>query len=353
MRNPDEVTLVTSGREFRGWEGVTIEMAIDQLADAFAISCPYNPALAELVAAVEPYQYQPVQIYIGDDLYLTGSIDVPEFDYTPRDNPITVQGRSKTGILADCAASIDTAAQAEGLTFHDIAVQQSKALAVTVRDDDPKSSERIIGEARSEYGEASFDFLHKIAAPHNLLLNSSYDGRMVITSGDDLVNRPIVADLTEGESIITNIHTKFDGTKRFSQYQIAGQFSGYPEIYGTAKDGQIKPYRPFCKAGEEIDGNDPENTASRLMSEAIAASLGISVTLDGWRRPDGKLWAERQAITLLSPRTYLKKRAKYIIAGLTLRLDTTNGRTVTHRIVPPEVYSTQFTKQKKKKVDLW
>lgn len=353
MRNADEVTLVTSGREFRGWDGVTIEMAIDQLADAFAITCPYDPKIAKLVAAVEPYQYQPVQIYIGDDLYLTGTIDVPEFDYSPRDNPLTVQGRSKPGILADCSFAIDTAAQSEGLTFHDIAVQQAKPFGVSVRDDDTKQSSRVISEARAEYGEAAFDFLHKLAAPHNLLLNSSYDGKMVITSGDDLVNRPIVADLTEGDRGIMNIHAAYNGTKRFSQYQVAGQFAGFAEISGMVKDGQIKAYRPFCKAAEEIDQNDPENTASRIMSEAIAASLSISVAFDSWRRPDGKLWAERQAITLLSPRTYLKKRAKYIISGLTLKLDATNGRTVTHRIVPPEVYSTQITKAKKKKVDLW
>lgn len=353
MRDQDEVTLVTSGREFRGWTGATIEMAIDQLADAFAISCPYDPVIADLASSVEPYKYQPVQIYIGDDLYLTGSLDVPEFDYSPRDNTLTLQGRSKPGILADCSAAIDTAAQVEGLTFHNLAVQQAKALGVSVRDDDAKSSSRIISEARAEYGESAFDFLHKLAAPHNLLLNSSYDGRLVITSGDDLINRPIVADLTEGEHIITNIHTKFDGTKRFSQYQVAGQFAGSPEIYGTAKDGQIKVYRPFCKAGEEIDQNDTVNTASRLMAEAIAESLSLSVSLDGWRRPDGKLWAERQAITLLSPRTYLKKRAKYIIAGLTLKLDTKDGRTVSIRPVPPEVYSTQVTKKNAKKVDLW
>lgn len=353
MRDADEVTLVTNGREFTGWTGVTIEMAIDQLADAFAISRPYDPSVAELVAAVEPYKYQPVEIRIGSDLYLTGFLDVSEFDSTPRDNTLTLQGRSKTGILCDCSAAVDTASQVEGLTFHRIAVQQAKALGVAVRDDDTKQAARIIGEARAEYGETAFDFLHKIAAPHNLLLNSSFVGEMVITSGDDLMTRPIAADLTEGDEAITNIHTRFDGTKRFSVYQVAGQFAGSPEIYGEAFDPFIKKHRPFCKPSEEIDQADSNNTASRLMSEAIAAALSISVKLDGWRRPDGKLWAERQAVTLLSPRTYLAKRAKYIIAGLTLSLDAKEGRSVTLRLVPPEVYSTQVTKQKKKKVDLW
>jgi prophage tail gpP-like protein len=353
MRNSDEVTLVTNGKEFTGWEGVTIEMAIDALADAFSVSCPYDPTIADLVASIEPYKYQSVQIFIGDDLYLTGTLDAPEFDSTPRDNTLILQGRSKTGILCDCSAAVDTASQAEGLTFHDIANQQAKPLGVTIRDDDLLYASRVISEARAAYGESAFDFLHKIAAPHNLLLNSAYDGRMVITFGDDLVDRPIVADLTEGDSIITNIHTKFDGSKRFSVYQVAGQFAGYPEIYGTAKDPYIAKYRPFCKAGEEIDGSDTENTASRIMSEAIASALSITVDYDGWRRPDGKLWAERQAVTLLSPHAYLNKRAKYIIAGLTLKLDAKNGKTVSHRLVPPEVYSTKLTKKKQKKVDLW
>ena len=89
------------------------------------------------------------------------------------------------------------------------------------------------------------------------------------------------------------------------------------------------------------------------MSEEIASSLSVSVTLDGWRRPDGKLWAERQAITLQAPSIYIDKKTKFIIAGLSLKLDPTNGRTVDLRLVPPEIYSAELTKKKKKKVDLW
>jgi len=58
-------------------------------------------------------------------------------------------------------------------------------------------------------------------------------------------------------------------------------------------------------------------------------------------------------ITLEAPSVYLAKQSRYVIAGLTLKLDAANGRTCDMRLVPPEVYSVKLTKKKAAKVELW
>jgi prophage tail gpP-like protein len=353
MSSSDTIRLVIGGRDFVGFTEASISMAIDQMADTFSLSGPFDPNDAALKAAIEPYKDQEARIYTGDDIYLTGSIDLPAFSPSPDSRPFSLQGRSKTGILADCSVEPDSVAEADDLTFAQIArLKVCKSLGVTVRDDDPSTSTRKIPEARSEFGQTAFDFLHKLAAPHNLLLNSSFDGKLVITSADALLDYPIRASLEEGDPHILSVSTSFDASKRYSKYIIGTQFAGAPDVTGTATDPTVTKYRPYYKAVEEADSSDPDATAARLMAEAIASSLSISVTLDGWRRPDGGRWSERQNITLKYPSAYLYKAARYTIAGCTLSLGD-GGYTTTLRLVPPEVYSSKIAKSKKKKVDLW
>lgn len=349
----DTVRLVIAGREFSGWTACDIGMAIDTLADSFSLTCPYDPELADLVAAIEPYKYQGVQILIGDEPYLSGRLDADSFDSSSDSGTCTLQGRSLPGILTDCSVEVDDTAQAEDLTFAQIAARTAKPLGIKIRDDDSQSATRKIPEARAEYGKTAFDFLHTLAAPHNLLLNSSFDGKLVITHGDDLMGYPIRAALSPDTGIITHVSSSFNASKRYSLYTIASQFAGEPDISGSARDSSVPIYRPTCKVVEETDANDPSATASRMMSEAIASSLSVTVTCAGWRRPDGKRWSERQAVTLYWPRAYIRKVSRFVIAGCSLRLTPDDGYTTELRLVPPEVYSTAIAKAGKKKVDLW
>ena len=347
MRNSDDARLVLGGQEFTGWTGVSIRMAIDTLADSFTLSAPYNPEDTRLVAAFEPFKYQPVKIFIGDDLYHSGRIDGIAFSLTDKGRVMSLSGRSLSGILCDC--SIGDYSQIESLTFAAIARKLCAPFGIKIRAD---ADTKAIEITRPEYGQTVFDFLHSLAAPHNLLLNSSYSGELVISSGDSLMSKLVVATLAEGDPRILEISATFDGTRRFSRYTISTQFAGEPDITGSVTDPAISLYRPIAKSSGETD-NDPTTTAARLAAECIAQSLAISVKLSGWRRPDGKLWAERQAVTLRAPSARLLKPARYIISDVSLSLDPNEGRTVSLSLTPPEVYNVGLIKAKKASPDLW
>jgi prophage tail gpP-like protein len=348
MRNPDEVRLVLSGREFTGWTSAQIHMAIDTLADSFTLGGPYNPQDAALVAALEPYKYQPVKIYLGDDLYHSGRLDALSFGSDESGNTVNLGGRSLPGVLADCIVA--DCAQISNMTFAAIARKVAGAFGLSIRDDAALSS--IIETARAEYGQTAFDFLHSLAAPHNLLLNSAYDGRLVISSGDALVRNPVRAELVEGDPLIMSLSSTFDSQRRFSSYTIATQFAASPDITGTVNDPTVTMHRPTAKAAGETD-TDPRNTAARMMAEALAESLTIKAKLSGWRRPDGGLWSERQAVTLKAPSVRLLKSARYVLSDVLLSLDADSGRTTTLSLTPPELYSAALIKAGKAKADLW
>lgn len=329
----DDVRLVVEGKEFRGWTGVTIEMAIDQVADAFSLSMPYDSDRAELRDAFRPFGYQCVQVYIDDDLLITGRVDKVEAKSDAGDRTLTVQGRSLTGALVDC--SIDGALEFSGLALSTIARQVCRPFGLTVRADNDTDALEV---ARAEYGQSAAEFLLSLASPRALFLNSGYDGKLVISWARSLVNRPPVAALIEGQHPLLSVEASFDGTKRFSVHKVSTQFAGEVDITGQASDAGVPLYRPHLVAAGDAD-TDPSVTAARSRTASIGASVAVSAGVSGWRRPDGKRWAERQIVTLRAPGAKLTTERNWLTAGVTLKMDASSGRTADMRLVMPEVYA--------------
>jgi prophage tail gpP-like protein len=335
----DDVRIVIDGKEFTGWEAATITMAIGQIADAFSIDGPWDWNKSELRTALRPFGYQRVELYIGNDICLTGRMEKPKPSLSATDRKINIQGRSLTGPLAEC--SIDGDLEFSGLTLAAVARRVCSPFGISVRADNDTPA---IPEARAEYGQVAGDFLNSMAASRNMLLNCSYKGELVIASGAALSGKVPVADLVEGEGMVLSVDPDFDGTKRFSKYGVATQFAGVPDIQGSRTDPSIPVYRPHLEAAGETD-TDPGATAARLRVKAIVESCIIAVSVIGWRRPDGKLWAERQAVTLLAPSAMIYKKVPWIISQAQFKLDGSSGRITTLNLVLPDTYSGNMPKE--------
>jgi prophage tail gpP-like protein len=362
----DEVSVIIEGKELTGWEAASIEMAVDHIADGFSLDGPWDWTRKELRAAVRPFGYQSVQLFIGNDLYLTGRLDRVGPKLDAKDRSINVQGRSLTGQLADCSHRGDL--EFSNLALSTICRKVCAPFGVAVRADNDTDA---IPEARAEYGQGAADFLNSLAAPHNMLLNCSYWGELVLTWGAALINRTPGARLREGEYPVESVESDFDSTKRFSRYEVATQFAGYPDIVDVALDSSVSVYRPHLQAAAEAaaspddaealaaldaEGGKGETaaqarskaakarTASRLRVAALAESCSVTVGVAGWRRPDGKRWAERQTVTLYAPSAMIYHEVPWLIAGVTLKLDVSGGRSTMLRLVLPETYSGSIPK---------
>lgn len=327
----DQVRLIVGGREFAGWTGVTISMAVDQVADAFSVSAPFDPDSAEIRAAFLPFDYTSVQLYIDDDILLTGRVDkIDAGDESGR--KLTVTGRALPGQLVDC--SIDGPLEYTGLTLAAIARQLCRPFGITVRADNDTAA---IESARAEYGQTVAEFLNSLAGPRNMLLNSSFDGKLVISAGSRYSSAPVVAALAEGKAPLLTVAASFDGTKRFSLYKYATQFGGVPDISGSVQDTRIPIYRPILTVAEDADA-DFRATAGRMRVRAYSEAIGVNVKINGWRRPDGLRWADRQIVTLIAPGAMLYTETKYLVASVAYKMDE-SGLFTDLRLVLPETYS--------------
>ncbi len=334
----DVVRIVIAGTELTGWEGVSLDMAAGHIADGFSVDGPWDWARKQLREIVKPFGYQRVELYINDDPYLTGRLDKIAPKVGDADRMIQLEGRSLTGVLADCSIRGDL--EFSGLTLAQTARKVCKPFGIAVRAD---ADTAAIAEVRAEYGQGAGDFLSTLAAPRNMLLNCSYKGELVISSGADLARRQPFARLIEGKYPVVSVEAEYDATKRFSYHEVASQFAGIPDIVGSCTDSGVSVYRPRLVAAGETD-TDPGVTAARSRAASLIEAAAVSIVVIGWRRPDGGRWAERQIVTVHAPSAMVYRESPMLIDGVRLQLDTSGGRMTTLRLVLPEAYSGQAPK---------
>jgi len=334
-RDSNLVRVVIEGKELSNFrDGVTIDMGADQIADGFSITCPWNPDNATLRRLFRPFGYQPVQIYLGDDIQLSGTVDKVTPGLNASGRIVTIEGRSKPGILCDC--SIDDETENSGLALSDIARKYAKPFGVQVRVDCPELM-LPIPETRAEYGQTVGDYLNSLASPRNILLNSSFDGKLVISSGASHLTKTPSAELEEGRHPLLSVGASYDGSKRFSRYKVASQFAA-EDILGSASDSGVAIFRPRCLSAKETD-TDPSETAARARADALAQALAIPASVAGWRRPDGGRWAERQVVNLKAPSAMLYDKTAWLINHATMTLSVGDGLVTSLSLVPRELYA--------------
>ena len=331
----DVVRLEVAGRQFEGFTGITISMGIETMADAFSLTMPYDDARADLRAALQPYTYPECKVYLDEDLLLTGRVEKLAPGVNEGERTVSVEGRSRTGVLTDCAIEGDL--EFSGLTLAQIARKLCAPFGVSVLAD---TDTPAIAVARAEYGQTVDAFLHSLAAPRNIFLNSTFKGQLRITSASALSQAAEVATLREGEKPLMEIGASFDGTRRFSSYGVSAQSDGEVDISGSESDSGIPVHRPTLIQAKDTDP-DPKATARRARMEAIAASLQISATVSGWRTPAGSRWHERQSVVVGAPGVMLVTERKYLIAEVTYKLDAGSGKTVALKLAMAEAYAGQ------------
>ena len=329
----DDVTLEIAGRAFGGWESLTIERTLDSVADAFAVQAPFDPDQPEIRAAFKPFGYHAVSVKIDGELVLTGRVESVSPTTTAGDRAISVQGRSLTGALVDCAVD-GIGYQFDGLTLAAIARRVCAPFGLAV---DAKRDSAAFTEARAQPGDTAFWFLNRLAQDAGLLLTCDTVGRLVVTKVTP--GAAPVAALIEGTGPLREASAVYDGTRRFSLYRVLQQQDGEPDIVGTADDSGVGVYRPTVDTGAEGDAKNVTAAAAWRRALGLAEAVGVDVTVSGWRSRSGAIWVPGNTVTLDAPGAYVLRETPFVVAAVRLTLDAQDGRTTALRLVLPATYT--------------
>lgn len=327
--NPEqnEVVAVVEGEVFIGWQANVIDRSILQFADAFSFSFPSNDAVQKILI---PFTYPEIQIFIGQDLILTGLIEFPTFASNVNNSIVNIQGRSKIGITLESNIDVPRQYKNQKLSFITREVLKPYGVSVQVEKD------ILIETINVNVGDTVFSFLSELGKENSLLFYSTPSGDLIITETN--IEDEGLLTLKLGEGAVKTITSAFNGSNLFSSYKVFSQSTLGRNKKAVVKNNFIDIYRPSIFKIQNVVNTEVAAQTKYRNSFGSAISLVISVV--GWRKKDGSLWNKNENIIVISEQNYILRETKFLITGVNFVIDQ-NQQIANLSLSIPEAYSDQ------------
>jgi prophage tail gpP-like protein len=349
----DAVSLNVNGRRHRGFTQVQIERAITQGAGAFHLAMVEAPQPdGEPGWPVNPFDA--VELRLGDDLVLTGHVEVADPSFGQNQHAVQVSGRSKPGDLVDCNSEVDggefRAAKLDAIAR---AICQPFGLEVVVAADMGGAFPVV----EIDRQKTAWQFLEELCRLRGVLITDDPQGRVVLTT---VGQQRAAGRLEQGVNILHG-SAKLDVTKRFSKYVVRsqtqiGSASGTWEdvdgegtaepagggvaaaVHGEATDPGVPRYRPHITTAEAaLDQAGAQARARWQASYARGRAAQAKLLVPGWRDAEGALWRPNTLVSVKVP--WLRLDQDLLVVGVAYQLGPKDGRTTSLTLGPVEGYT--------------
>jgi prophage tail gpP-like protein len=277
-----DLKIISNGRTFKGWTSLSLKRAIDALAMSFTMDATDRWSWDE-----EPYQLfdgDPVEIFVDDELVLTGYIDEDSSSISASSRSISFSGRCKTGDLIDSSISPGKV-QFKNQSFLEVAREVCEPFGITISADFelPKVDTITI-----KTGQTVHEFLNEMAKKYKVLFHSTALGNLRMTT---IARAKSETHLIFGENI-KDVSVSFSSKGRYSEYVCLGIGDG-KQLEGKSRDSEIARYRPKVFQSEDSvkDLDVIQKRADWERAYAISQALTVTCTVVGWRQyTDGPMW---------------------------------------------------------------
>jgi prophage tail gpP-like protein len=312
VTDPDnECRLVIDGKSYGGWTRIEVQRGIEQIAGGFVLQLTARYPGSE--EPLQPCMGRACQVFLGNDLVITGYVDDFETDDTDTSSYLRVEGRDKTADLVDCSA-VYKSGQWRNVRLEQIVADIARPFGITVAVAPGTSTGDVFKRFALEEGEKAFAAIDRACRLRAVLPTSTPEGNLLLTNASE-VNSGV--RLIEGVNML-RFNSKHSWKERHSLITLKGQVPGDNQEYGeaaahlmaSAKDEEIDRYRPLVVIAEH--GTSNKSLAERAQWE-VNVRMGRGkrggCSLVGWRTgkdgQEGPLWRENTLVHVTSPRMYL------------------------------------------------
>lgn len=332
--DPDEIAIRIKGLVYHGFEATSIQRSLETCADAFTFSAPYNWEEPEH-RILDPKTYYKTDLFIGGGLYIPGEM----MKWTPdrQGGKMTIECRTTPGVIVDCV-SLDKSLNYQGMTLKQIA--DSVLLPFGIMTVFPDGDTDPFVKANRDISAKVFEFLAGLAKQKGFVITSTIDGKLSFTRA--ALNSAPVAALIEGQFPVIDVNASYDGTKRYSQIIAISQSAGQQGNRAEVEDKSIPAYRPIIFTADETEAGNIQDAAKWQRSRALADSMPVSVSVIGWRDPQGAMWKENTIVTLYAPGSCIFMESKFLITSVALKHDTSGGKVAELGLALPQAFTLEF-----------
>lgn len=338
----NDCMLLIDGQEYGGWTRIEVQRGIEQIAGGFVLQ------LTQRYPGVDtPMQLREglsCVVKLGDDVVITGYIDDFETDDTATSSSVRLSGRDKTADLVDCSAIYKTG-QWRGAKLEQIVADIAFPFDIKVVIAPGTETGETFKRYALEEGEKAFDAIDRACRLRAVLVTSTPDGNLLITSASTVSSG---VALIEGVNM-TKFSSKHSWKERHSEILLKGQVPGDDQENGAAaahlkaaaKDAEINRYRPLVVVAEH-------GTSTKSMTDRAAWEVKVRMgrgkrggcTVVGWRTgkdgQEGPLWQPNTLVQVTSSRMNIDR--ELLIVGVTYQL-TEQGRMCELTFARPEAFS--------------
>lgn len=318
--------------------------SMDTAADGFTATIIVNPEeQSDLFDAIKPYKATPANIYIENELALTGKLTKTKPIKNNQGIIYNIAGWSNTFNFIDSSLAPPYTYSDQDL--HQIAESVAKQTG-TIIETTTSPGGKFKG-ATVSVGQTGFEFLSPLAFLRNQVISCTPEGGLLFQEAN--TNGFPVGSIIENDpdSLLAKSFPvpEFDLRKRFKTFKVIGRTPAKPGE-GVATDDNInQPRHKLIKVNGQIAGSMQE-TAEWQKNVALIEALTLKIPVVGWLAPDKKIWKSNTLITIESETMFIPDGFTFLIRAVELILDD-NEKTAELSIIPPNVYT------KNKVVEPW
>ena len=348
--DPDEVSIRVKGVDFKGWESVTITRSCEAIPNAFSLTASSEYLQGEALTGTRPEQE--CEIYIGNDIVITGWIDRRSISIDANNDRVTISGRGKTRNLVDCSTAfwVDPdlqGGQLRATDMVDLATQVSKYYKVAVRAAVEGDRGPPIVAIQVSLNETPYQIIESCARYTAFLVYEDAKGMLVL---DRVGKVPMASGFNmPGNIEVINAERSTDG--RYSEYYVVwNPVNNYIQVNekanqrAYAKDDEIKAIENRLKVmamsavvPADVMPDFGQRMADWERNRRYGRSQAAMITCDSWRDEKGELWQPNRLARIEAPRADIVG-ADWIIGTVTYRKDL-SGTHTDLVLMPPLAFS--------------
>lgn len=316
----DDLFLTARGRRISGWTDISVTLRADGFPGQFDIAMSWKDPVTKgsVIAAAGDR----CQVYLGDDLVISGYIDQDIGQGDMRSRSLQLNGRGKTQDLTDCGAEWATG-QLVGGDALTISQKLAAAYGIDVALANGASAGPTVPQWALNYGETPADIIQRLAQNAGLLAYEDASGRLLLANigTAQAASGVVYGENVEGWSIQHSMHERFSEIvcSSFSM-DVALDLDG-STFFDTQTDPNVPRHRRKYVFLESV-AEDANAFAIRKAKWEITRRAGrstvVQVQVDSWRDSAGDLWTPNTLVPVDLPDNRLDGSAM-VLAEVTFR----------------------------------
>ena len=298
----DKVELLVDGTRYGGWKSVRVTRSIESLSGSFALEVSDRwGAQSEPRAIAEE---DPCRVEINGEVVIDGYVDRRSQAADAQTRTLSYTGRDRSGALVDNSLVLSSWTF-RNLTMHEFASKIAEPWGVSVSVQSglvlPKRRKIVV-----QPGDKAYEALAREAAEDGVMLVSDGAGGIVITRS----GTARATALIEGVNIL-DAQVEYDGMERYHRYVVMTQAAGTDQASGNATRIKAEAIDEGVRRTDRVllirpeKGYSAADAKRRADWEArirAARAETVTITVRGWKQPNGQLWPLNALVRVQAPR---------------------------------------------------